>query len=207
MGILGALWSDVSLVGQSVASTTSHPTCRSPQGQLNVQFPAMVVPSDFPHFRHVGKFYLLQMGVTHWFSIVKARQELGYVPFIEPKEGIRRTLEFWKEEQSKVMSWAAVYIWILVIGGMSLPFCAGFLPPYSTGIFEVVQRLVLMIVGSPKIARVIFVTACILHVIQGVYAWFWARRIDPENAKAWFWQTTILGFPSLLLLWRHAWRT
>ena len=144
--------------------------------------------------------YLLQVGITHWFSILKARRELGYVPFVEPKEGLRRTLEFWKEEQSKAMLWVPLSIWLLIIIGMVLTYCCGFLPPNSMGIFEVFRQVLIKLYRSHRILQAIFVLACIVHIGEGAYAWFLARRVDPENAVAWCWQTTMLGFPSLMLL-------
>lgn len=145
-----------------------------------------------------------KVGVTHYFSILKARQHLGYVPFVGPKEGIQRTLEFWKTKQAKDLISPEFYYWMASIGGLILTFCCAFVPPPFMGVFEWIRQVALFIFRSQMIIRAVFVIACILHLGEGMYAWLLARRVDPANAKGWFWQTLALGFPSLRLLLRRS---
>ncbi len=46
-----------------------------------------------------------------------------------------------------------------------------------------------------------FVVVTLIHVGEGLWAWSLARRAGrPGEALRWFWQTTLLGVPSLLAL-------
>lgn len=148
--------------------------------------------------------FVLQVGVTHYFSILKARQQLGYVPFVGPKEGMQRTLEFWKMKQARDLISPELYYWIASIGGMILTFCCAFVPSPFMGVFEWIRQVALFIFRSQIIIRAVFVIAFLFHLGEGVYAWLLARRVDPANAKGWFWQTLVLGFPSLRLLLRRS---
>ncbi|KAI5060596.1 hypothetical protein GOP47_0025016 [Adiantum capillus-veneris] len=145
-----------------------------------------------------------KVGITHNFSILKARQQLGYVPYVGPKEGLQRTLEFWRMKQIKELRSPELFIWIAIIGGMILTFCCAFLPPPYMGIFEWIRRVALFIFRSQKVVQAVFVLACIAHLGEGLYAWLLARKVDPANSKGWFWQTVALGFPSLRLLIRRS---
>lgn len=145
-----------------------------------------------------------KVGVTHYFSILKARQQLGYVPFVDPKEGIRRTLEFWKEKQAKDLMSPELHFGIAVIVGMMVLFGCAFVPPPFMGIFEWVRPVAFFLFRSQRMIQAAFVIACLVHLGEGVYAWRLASRVDPANAKGWFWQTSALGFPSLRLLLRRS---
>lgn len=49
-----------------------------------------------------------QVGVTHYFSIEKARKRLGYMPVVLPDDGTRRLVQYWQERQTamfEVVSW------------------------------------------------------------------------------------------------------
>lgn len=145
-----------------------------------------------------------KVGITHYFSILKARQQLGYVPYIGPKEGLQRTLKFWKMKQAKELTSPELFYWIACLGGMILMLCCAYVPPPYMGIFEWVRFMVLFILRSQKVIQVVFILAYIAHLGEGLYAWLLARRVDPANSKGWFWQTVALGYPSLRLLLRRS---
>ncbi|KAH7445209.1 hypothetical protein KP509_02G112700 [Ceratopteris richardii] len=145
-----------------------------------------------------------KVGVTHNFSILKARQELGYVPYMEPKEGIRRTLEHWKMKQGKELRSPELIYWIAIPAGMTLLFCSAFIPPQYLGILQWARWLALFLFRTQYAVQTVFVVACIIHLGEAVYAWNLARRVDSVNCKGWFWQTLALGFSSLRLLIRRS---
>lgn len=142
------------------------------------------------------------MGVTHYFSILKAREELGYMPMVSPREGMAATISYWQERKRKELDGPTIYVWLFVIVGMSILFCAGFLPPVEP--VRWAHNLSLFFLRSMLAIRLVFIVAVMLHVAEAFYAWSLARRIDPENSKGWFWQTLALGFFSLRYLLKRA---
>ncbi|KAL0366516.1 UNVERIFIED_CONTAM: Short-chain dehydrogenase/reductase family 42E member 1 [Sesamum radiatum] len=40
-----------------------------------------------------------KVGVTHYFSFLKAKEELGYIPMVSPQEGMAATIAYWKERK------------------------------------------------------------------------------------------------------------
>ena len=147
---------------------------------------------------HLG--LVLQVGITHYFSILKARQQLGYVPFIDQKEGMRRTIDYWKDRQAKEVISPGLYIWIAILGGMVAVFFCAFVPPPFMGFFEWIRRLAFFLFRKKGIIQAIFVISFLLHVGEAMVAFRLAKQVDPLNVKGWFWQTFALGFPSLRLL-------
>jgi len=83
------------------------------------------------------------------------------------------------------------YFWVLIIVGMTtvtVLFIVGLVAPSAL----------------PK-AFVYFVDAAFgigwsLHIIEGMYAFLVASKYDTTNKYDWFFQTLLLGYPSLRLL-------
>ncbi|MCO5553178.1 hypothetical protein L7F22_006699 [Adiantum nelumboides] len=144
-----------------------------------------------------------KVGITHNFSILKARQQLGYLPYIGPKEGLQRTLEFWRVKQAKELRSPELFYWIVFVGGMILTFFCAFLPPPFMGPFEWIRHVALIIFRNQKVVQAVFVLACIAHFGEGLYAWLLARKVDPANSKVLgvgnsHLDIILLGFSSLL---------
>lgn len=91
-----------------------------------------------------------------------------------------------------------IFVWIAIILGMLATFAVAFLSP--VGPIKPILALGLFIFRSVLALKILFVVAVGLHLGEGAYAWFLARKVDPANASGWFWQTAMLGFPSLRLL-------
>ncbi|KAI5062223.1 hypothetical protein GOP47_0022762 [Adiantum capillus-veneris] len=140
------------------------------------------------------------VGVTHYFSTLKARQQLGYVPHVAPKEGLQRTLEFWRNERAKGVLSPELFYWISIVGILIVILFCAFVPAPFLGPFEWTREGLLLILRTQKMIQITFILSCIVHVGEGGYAWLLAKRVDPANANGWFWQTFFVGFPSLLLL-------
>ncbi|CAL9192372.1 uncharacterized protein LOC135615215 [Musa acuminata AAA Group] len=139
-----------------------------------------------------------KIGVTHYFSIVKARQELGYVPIVSPQEGLNATISYWMERKRKELDGPTIFTWLFSILGMTILFCAAYVPP--VGPFAWTRAIGLFFFRSVWTLRLVFNVSAALHVSESIYAWYLSRRIDPANSKGWFWQTLALGIFSLRFL-------
>ncbi|GAV65834.1 3Beta_HSD domain-containing protein [Cephalotus follicularis] len=143
-----------------------------------------------------------KVGVTHYFSFLKARGELGYVPMVTPKEGMAATISYWQERKRKSLDGPTILTWLFVVIGMSTLFCAAYLP--DIGPVPIFRALSLFFMRSMWTVQMVFVLSSIAHVTEAIYAWFLAKRVDPANANGWFWQTFALGFFSLRYLLKRA---
>ncbi|KAK1313785.1 3beta-hydroxysteroid-dehydrogenase/decarboxylase isoform 1 [Acorus calamus] len=143
-----------------------------------------------------------KVGVTHYFSFLKAKQELGYIPIVSPREGMSRTILYWKDKRSKDLEGPTIFTWILVVGGMVANFCVAFLPCY--GPLAWLKSISLFIFRSVSTVRLVFILAVAAHVGEAVYAWSLSKRVDPANSGGWFWQTFCLGIFSLRFLLKRA---
>lgn len=140
--------------------------------------------------------------MTHYFSFLKAKEELGYRPLISPQEGMAQTIAYWKERKQRTLDGPTLYAWLFVMIGMTMLFCGAYLP--DIGPVPVCRAIGLFFLRSITVMRAVFVFAVVAHIGEGVYAWQLARKCDPANARGWFWQTAALGFFSLRFLLRRA---
>ena len=146
--------------------------------------------------------YILQVGVTHYFSFLKAKEELGYVPMVTTQEGMAATISYWQERKRKKLDGPTIYTWLFCLIGMSTLFCAAYLP--EIGPVPLFRAIALFFFRSMWIVRLNFLLSAAAHVGEAVYAWHLAKRVDPDNARGWFWQTFALGIFSLRLLLKRA---
>jgi len=146
----------------------------------------------------------LQVGVTHYCSTWKARQEIGYTAIVDKKDALDRTVAYWKERHAQELDGPPLLTWILVLGGIFLVFLCVYVPAPFMGPLECVRSLGLLIFRSREVLRIIFYLALLAHLVEGIYAWMVARKADRKNAKGWFWQTLALGYPSLQYLLKRA---
>lgn len=146
----------------------------------------------------------LQVGVTHYCSTWKARQEIGYTAIVDKKDALDRTVTYWKERHAQELDGPPLLTWILFLGGMVLLFACVYVPAPFMGPLECVRWLGLLIFRSREVMRFIFYLACLVHVVEGIYAWRVAMKVDRKNAKGWVWQTLVLGYPSLQHLLKRA---
>lgn len=146
--------------------------------------------------------YLWQVGVTHYFSYLKAKEELGYVPLVSPREGMAATISYWQERKRRSLEGPTLQTWLFCIIGMFVLFCAAYLP--DIGPVPIFRAISLFFLRSMAIIRVVFLLATAAHIGEAVYAWHLAKRVDPANARGWFWQTFALGIFSLRFLLKRA---
>ncbi|RWR78303.1 short-chain dehydrogenase/reductase family 42E member 1 [Cinnamomum micranthum f. kanehirae] len=143
-----------------------------------------------------------KVGVTHYFSFLKAKEELGYIPMVNPREGMAATISYWQEKKRKSLDGPTIFAWFFCIIGMSLLFYAAFMPPFWP--LEWVRSVALFLHRSLTGVRVAFILAAAAHVVEAVYAWHLSKRVDPGNSRGWFWQTLALGIFSLRFLLKRA---
>lgn len=139
--------------------------------------------------------------MTHYFSYVKAKDELGYVPMVSPQDGLAATISYWQKRKMRELDNPPLYLVLLIILGMTLLCCVTYLPPY--GPLKYVLAVGLFFFRSQWGLHVLFVSSVIAHVAEALYAWNIAKRVDSANSKGWFWQTLLVGYPSLRLLKRR----
>lgn len=143
-----------------------------------------------------------KVGVTHYFSYMKAREELAYIPVVSPREGMAATISYWKEKKKRTLDGPTISAWLFCVIGMLIVFAAAYLPDF--GPIPLIRAFALFFLRSTTALRVLFLVSAAAHVVEALYAWQLAKRVDPANARGWFWQTFALGFFSLRFLLKRA---
>lgn len=143
-----------------------------------------------------------KVGVTHYFSFVKAKEELGYIPMVSPREGMAATISYWQDKKRRGLDGPTIYAWLFCVIGMLSLFAAAYLPDF--GPIFLVRSFSLLFLRSVTALRLLFLISAALHVVEAIYAWNLAKKVDPANSKGWFWQTLALGFFSLRFLLKRA---
>ncbi|KAL5129326.1 Short-chain dehydrogenase/reductase family 42E member 1 [Glycine soja] len=142
------------------------------------------------------------VGVTHYFSYLKAKEEIGYFPMVTSREGMALTISYWQERKRTTLDGPTIYAWLFCVIGMISLFCGAFLP--DIGIMSLLRATCLFVFRSMWVTRLVFLLATAAHIAEAIYAWYLAKRMDPANARGWFWQTFALGMFSLRLLLKRA---
>ncbi|KAK9129178.1 hypothetical protein Sjap_009665 [Stephania japonica] len=143
-----------------------------------------------------------KVGVTHYFSYLKAKEELGYVPMVSPQDGMTATIAYWKERKRRSLDGPTIYVWLFALIGMTALFVAAFLP--EIGPVKFIKAFALLLFRSGRVLQIVFILALAAHLGEGIYAWQLAKKVDPANSNGWFWQTFALGFFSLRFLLKRA---
>ncbi|CAM0948812.1 unnamed protein product [Alopecurus aequalis] len=143
-----------------------------------------------------------EVGVTHYFSYFKAKEELGYVPRTSPQEGLAATISYFQVRKRRELDGPTIFTWLASLGASLAAFSAACLPP--VGPLKLVLAIHLFVFRSMLVLRVVLAVVFVLHVLEGIIAWFLARKVDPRNARGWFWQTVALGILSLRFLIKRA---
>ncbi|XP_010474364.1 PREDICTED: short-chain dehydrogenase/reductase family 42E member 1-like [Camelina sativa] len=144
----------------------------------------------------------IEVGVTHYYSIGKAKEELGYEPTTQPEEAMTKTISYFKDKKRREVDGPSIYAWTFCVIGLPSIISVAWLPDIGPiPFFRVIAMFIFRSMLVLRIASGIVVTA---HVSEAVYALWLARRVDPKNAKAWFWRTLLLATFSLRLLLKRA---
>ncbi len=98
------------------------------------------------------------------------------------------------------------YIWLLVIGGLSLNYLAGFYPIEKETIDQ--QNVLIQNFLHPFMRDIfgyIFIIAVIVHFGEGIYTFLYLMSFGEKNildVLLWTIQSTILGLGSLKPMWK-----
>lgn len=142
-----------------------------------------------------------QVGVTNYYSIQKAKEELGYEPKTQPEEAMTETITYFKDKKRREVDGPSIYAWLFCVIGLPGILSVAWLPDIGPVPFlRVIALFIFRSMLALRIASGIVVT---VHVSEGFYALWLARRVDPRNATAWFWRTLLLATFSLGLLWKR----
>ncbi|CAM9901056.1 unnamed protein product [Scytosiphon promiscuus] len=139
-------------------------------------------------------------------SNTRARRDLGYVPPLDPRTAMEKTVEALRRAgwaKHRVLRPALGYwicnpvgIWLLTLAAFGGP-CPSLLAPLATN----AENVGLLLLHQLQNVRAVCVAVYLVHVLEGVYAFRVARRAGHRDAApAWFLQTFLLGFPSINLV-------
>lgn len=148
---------------------------------------------------------VFKVGVTHYFSIDKAKQDFGYVPLFGSKEGADRVAKYYRDNIDNVNFFrpAGLLWWFLINLGMGLLTIVAFDLVDTTNhwLMAPVYRLGILLFRSRLGLQIVFALAVLAHVIEAAMALYVAAALGCTNTL-WLWglQTVILGYPSLRLL-------
>lgn len=153
---------------------------------------------------------VLKVGVTHHFSIDKAKRELGYSPKVTTAEGAEKLAKHYRANLSNAdyFELPALVWWVGVIVGMVLTYIVAYCKPthflMRTSFIQAVNTFALNIFGSRTNLRWLFLSAVSAHVLEAAFAVYYARSHGCSNTwLRWGLQTLVLGYPSQQLLYRR----
>ncbi|MEM9070462.1 MAG: NAD-dependent epimerase/dehydratase family protein [Myxococcota bacterium] len=148
-------------------------------------------------FPFMTRMEVRKLNIDNYSSIDAAKDDLGWVPEVDPREGMRRSMSWVDELAAMLPRVRRPHLgWWLAIGvGLGLTFALA-LSDSAWGVWT-------DLVGTflPRIViQGIAIGAAILHVGEGAYAYVRARAAGLPTAGGWGFQTLLLGYPSLRLL-------
>jgi nucleoside-diphosphate-sugar epimerase len=152
-----------------------------------------------------------KVGVTHYYSITRARLELGYSPTVNTTEGSRRVAAYYGRllNNQDYFRFAPLVMWVLVVGGMAVTFILGYeLYPWNdsfrTIVLNPLLRIGLLLFRSLLGLKVLFWTAVLAHILEAFLALQALQGNEYSNTwQLWFLQTLFLGYPSLKLIYER----
>lgn len=170
---------------------------------------------------------VLKVGVTHFFSISRARRELGYNPKVTTQEGSERMAKKYAKDinNSMYFRFAPLIMWVLIGFGMGTLYYYGYSTEpgdatevlwkqwsqdyksvplwrfYFNSSSYKLRAFALFIFQSQENLRILFQLACLTHVIEAAFALYYAISIGCRSTwLIWGIQTLLLGYPSLKFL-------
>lgn len=153
---------------------------------------------------------VLKVGVTHYFSIDKARRELGYSPTVTTTQGAEKLATRYRAtlDNADFFELPSLLWWVGVIGGMVLTYIVAYSRPggylMKTSFIQAVNSFALAIFQSQTNLRWLFWAAVGAHAVEAAFAVYYARLHGCTNTwLAWGLQTLILGYPSQQCLYRR----
>lgn len=150
-----------------------------------------------------------KVGVTHYFSIEKAKHDLGYHPKFDSTEGGQRMFKYYRLHLNNENYFCIpdLYWWFLVFAGMALLGLFAFFDfdfamlAQSQKIFTplaFLQKLAFRIFKTRLYLQYTFYGAVITHILESINAAYMAMvTLKCHNTwYLWMIQTLFLGYPS-----------
>lgn len=155
-----------------------------------------------------------KVGVTHYFSIEKAKNELGYEPEVNSHDGAKMMAEYYQlrgalGEHKDFFRVVPLRWYVPILGGLYACYCIAFQDPASwdaigptySAIMRPLLALGLAIFRTKFMLGVVFYAAVAAHALEAIYAYLVALDMGCRSTL-WLWvvQTFIFGGPSLTIL-------
>ena len=121
---------------------------------------------------------------------------------VNPQEGMAATISYFQGRKMRSLDGPTIYTWMFSVIGMTLLFIAVYWPAF--GPVSLLRDFCLFFFRSMWVMRMVFILATAAHIGEAMYAWHLAKKVDPLNARGWFWQTLALGVLSLRFLLKRA---
>lgn len=206
----------------------------------NVPYPSLVIPARIVyHFSHLLEmFYIItkhvgipiepfltraevyKVAITHYCSIAKAKDHLGYQPTILTTDGAKSLAEHYIRHYSpkRYFRLVPLVFWVLILGGMFLLTVGAFQVTFATSPIRVdlivaqlvaaVDRYLLFdsfVFRSAVFLRYLLLWAVAMHVGESrlAYCLAVALGMDSLAVRLWTIQTLFCGWPSLRMLYAH----
>lgn len=169
---------------------------------------------------------VFKVGITHYFSMEKAKRELGYCPTISSLKGAERMADRYRYQESnpqqrttalrafnynyfRIPAW---YWWISISLGMGLlglfawektPSCST--PTTLCSVVSGIRQVAYFLFRRQEVLKAVFGAAVLTHAIEAGIAYRSATNLQcsPLNTSLWTMQTFLLGYPSLQYLHRR----
>lgn len=150
---------------------------------------------------------VLKVGISHYFSIDKAKKELNYQPILNSKEGSLLVGQYYLKnlQNYNYFDYPHIIWWILILYGMIMLGMIALLDRSSILLQSIyikpIKDLGYYLFTTQYNLKLTFVIAIILHIIEAMYAITIAINLGCFNTwLLWSIQTFFLGYPSLQLL-------
>lgn len=153
---------------------------------------------------------VFKVGVSHYFSIAKARRELGYQPVLNSEQGAQKLARRFRRSLSNenYFDLPSAPWWVSILLGMGFLGLVAYNEPGSVvlrmPVVAQINWLGLTIFRSQRNLQYLFVAAVATHFIEACAAvWLAAVEGCTNTLPAWWLQTFILGYPSMQLLYKR----
>jgi hypothetical protein len=149
-----------------------------------------------------------KVGITHYFSIRKAKTDINYEPKLHSAEGAQRMAKYYSNSLSVTNFYRFPHLiwWFLVLTGMMLTWIIAYdMIPSNSSYYVLIQPIEsfsLALFRTRFVVKLVFLAALIAHSVESMIAYYYAVYLlnCSETWLLWTMQTFVLGYPSLRYL-------
>jgi hypothetical protein len=159
----------------------------------------------FPISPLLTRAEVLKVGVTHFFSIEKAKKQLNYEPKINSFDGAQEMGNFYANNlhNDDFFEFVGLGFVLSILLGMVLLGLISLLDLttiQNSSFLNFVYIIGTFIFQTQFILKIVFIVAVLCHLLEGFYAGFIAYSKCKNTWVFWFLQTVLFGYFSLRLL-------